>query len=136
MASALVDIAVGLSFTNDNIAFGSFSSIEVVDFTLPEAIVELVEVTHQGSTTRKEWVVQDLQDTGAFIAVVHHHQDFDYFADVGKSGALVLTLPSTATMAFTGLFVRYTPQGSTLNDKMVAEMEFKINSAVTVVAAS
>lgn len=133
MASDEVDIAVGYSLVYAGTSLGSR---QILDVTLPDAITEMIETTHQGTTTAKTFTAADIGDNGTLTLIVHHFQDYDYFADRGFSGPATLTTPSGATLAATMVYERYTPQQHTLNEKMLADVALKISGDVVVTPAS
>lgn len=128
MASPEVDIATGasISFTG----LDGLTAREILDFTPPEAMVELENISCQATTGGHKQIAREIHTIGPLILSVHHFQDYDYFADIGTKAACVLTLPSAATVTFTGILVRYTPQQATLNEKMTAEVEIGISNDI------
>jgi hypothetical protein len=136
MASPEFDIAVGLSLaaTGD---LASLASREIEDFTLPAAEGDTIQSSHQGTTAPgpHSYIATDLYDPGSIELTLHHWQDLDYWALIGKSDTLTFTLPSGATIAFTGILTSYTPQGSRLNEQMLADATIKVSGSVTVTAA-
>lgn len=133
MASAEADIAVGLSISGFPTLL---ASRQIVDYTLPAALAELVDTSYQGTTTNRTKIPADLVDGGELELTVHHWQDYDYWSEVGTSGEITVTLPSGATLVFTAVFVSYTPQNAPLNGKMVADAVLAVSGDVNVTAAS
>lgn len=125
MASPAVGIATGasLSFTG----LTDLNNREILDFTLPEASVDVILASHQGSLTAHKYIAAVLKEYGSLVLILHHWQDYNYFSDIGTKNRVTITLPSTATITFTGILQRYTPQQATLNDKMSAEAEIKLS---------
>jgi len=132
MASPELDVATGLSMT---LAGTSISSREIEDFTLPACEIDEVPSSHQGTTECLTFIPADLFDGGYFECSVHHMQGYDYFADVGISGACVVTCPSGATVSFTGFIKAYTPRSSTLNGPMLADVRIRVCSDPVIVDA-
>lgn len=123
MPSPEKDIAVGLSFT-----FGStlIDDRKIIDYTLPEAIAVLVDMTDQSAAKFFDFDAADLKDAGKLRIMVFHFQDYDYWAEVGTKAALVLTLPSGTTITSSAVYESYTPSSQTINDRMVAEALFQL----------
>ena len=118
MASDEADIATGASLTFAAAAI--VAAREILDFTPPEASVEIEDVSHQGSLTALKKIAKNLKDYGQLELVLHHWQDYDYFSEIGATGPVTLTMPSGATLAFYGILQSYSPQAATLNNKMTA----------------
>ena len=128
MPSPEVDIATGASLSFTGLA--ALNAREILDFTPPEAAVETENISNQSTTGGHGKVAKDIHNIGSLILILHHFQDYDYFADIGTKAAVTMTMPSTATIVFTGILVRYTPQQATLNEKMTAEVEIEISNDV------
>ncbi|NIO43787.1 MAG: hypothetical protein GTO41_28695 [Burkholderiales bacterium] len=132
MASGEIDVAVGCTLAMVGTSLGTR---QLVDFTPPASEVDIIDSSHQGTTTAKTFIAADLADYGSFEGTLHHWQDYDHYADTGVSGAVTITLPSGATLVFTGILQSYTPQQATLNEKMLADVVIKVSGDVTVTAA-
>ena len=135
MPSDELDVAVGLTFsmtgTNLNLR-------KIEDFTPPGGEIEEIPASHQGTTGALFSIPADLPEMGTFEFVVHHQQDYDWIADLGKvttSNGCVVTLPSGATISFDGWLKAYKPQRAPLNNKMVADVTVKITTKPGIVAA-
>ncbi len=133
MASDEVDIAVGLSIAGFPTVL---ASRQIVDYTLPACLVDIINKSHQGTTGNHTKMAADLKDGGQLELTVHHFQDYDYWAEVGTEGTCTVTLPSGATLAFTAVYESYTPQNAPLNGKMVADAVLTVSSNVIVTAAA
>ena len=125
MASDAVDIATGLSISFTGLA--NLNNREILDFTLPPAMVEIINASKQSTTGGHFKIPADIKDVEPLVLVLHHWQDYDYFADIGTKAVVTITCPSGATIAFTGILQRYEPQQATLNGKMVAEATIEVS---------
>ena len=132
MPSDELDVGTGCTVT---LAGTGLSARQLEDFTPPAAVVDLLPASHQGSTIALDFIPADLADYGEFAGVLHHWQDYDYFADLKTKASTTVTLPSGATLVFTGLFYKYEPQSVTLNDRLLADFAIRVCSDVTVTAA-
>ncbi len=136
MASDELDVGVGLTFTMTGTALGAR---KIEDFTLPGPEVEILPGSHQGTTGALFKIPADLPDYGAFEMVLHHWQDYDYTADIGKvttGNGCVITSPSGATVSFDGILRSYKPQRTTINDRMLADVMVEITTKPVIVAAA
>lgn len=129
MASDAVDIATGasLSFTG----LTNLNNREILDFTLPEAFAELINISNQSTVGGHKQIAANIHTIEPLRLLVHHWQDYDYFADIGTKDTVVFTCPSGATITFTGILQRYAPQDATLNDKMTAEVIIAVSNDET-----
>lgn len=129
MASDEADVAVGLTFSMTG--FAALNAREILDFTLPPAMKEILNISHQGSTLGQKKKAVVLKDVEPLVLILHHWQDYDYFADIDSADAPVvctITCPSGATIAFYGILARYEPQQATLNDKMTAQATIEVSN--------
>lgn len=129
MPSAEVDVATGLTFS---LVGTSLSSRKIEDFTLPSGVLEMIQTSHQGTTGGHTYMAADIYEAGSFEFTLQHMQGYDFYADLGVEGAATITTPSGATITFTGILASYTPQNSTLNGKMLADVSVKVDGSVTV----
>jgi hypothetical protein len=132
--SDVPDIAVGLTYTHVGIA----QTFEIRGYTLPNGEIEVINISHQGTTGAFEKMPADLYDAGEFRFFCAHDQDFDYFSelgtDSGDAGA-VITCPSGATITFRGIFQSYVPQAAELNGEMLAEVTVAVSKTPVVAGA-
>lgn len=142
MAADEAGVAVGLTFSMTG--FTNLNAREILDFTLPPAMKEVLDITHQSSTVGLKKKSAILKDAGPLSLILHHKDDYDYFAEVDLADEPVsctITCPSGGTVVFFGLLASYTPQNSTINGKMTAEVVVEISNdtaasqTITVTAA-
>ncbi len=126
MASPEVDIATGASISFTGLA--NLNAREILDFKQPAVRALIEDISNQASTVGHKKIARDLKEFDTLNLVLHHFQDYDYAADVGTKAVVVLTLPSAATMTFTGILALYDPQEATLNEKMVANVEIEVSA--------
>ena len=121
-----VDIATGCSISFTSLA--GLNAREILDFKQPAVRALIEDVSNQASTVGHKKIVRDLKEFDNLTLVLHHFQDYDYPDDVGTKDTVVLTLPSGATVTFTGILEEYDPQEATLNEKMVANVSIAVSA--------
>ncbi len=122
----MADIGVGIT-----IVFGTTGfTAELIDIDSPEASREAVETTHQGTTTARTFMPQDLVDWGGL--------DISFAFDPGTdppidelAEAITITWPDSETWAFSGFMTNYRGTAP-LNDKMTGTATVKVTGDVTV----
>jgi hypothetical protein len=126
MASPEVDIATGCSISFTGLA--NLNAREILDFKQPAVRALIEDISNQQSTVGHKKIARDLKEFDTLNLVLHHFQDYQYYTDVGTKAVVTLTLPSGATMVFTGILAEYDPQEATLNEKMVANVVIEVSA--------
>lgn len=123
------DVATGIT-----VVFGTSGfSADITDITPPEASVESLETSHQGTTTAKTFTPADLIDWGEMRIDFHFDEDTD--PPVGSAAETVtLTWPDTSTWAFSGFMTNYSGSGP-LNGLMSGSATVKVTGDVTITGA-
>lgn len=136
MASPLIDISYGFGISFPVSGFLA----EIVSVHPPGQTVEDIDSSHQGMTNAiRTFSPSDLKTQGELTIGVHFNPDG---AAVRKSPLgvveteILITFPSTATWKFAGYCNNFEPADMALDEKMMAELTFKVSGIITIVDAS
>ena len=120
------DIATGIT-----IVFGTSGfSAELTDITAPEAARDAVESSHQGTTTARTFIPQDLVDWGSLEIDFNFDPSTDPPVDA-TAETVTITWPDATTWAFSGFMTNYSASAP-LNDKMTGSATVKVTGDVTI----
>lgn len=124
MANPAVDIGTGITLTFATTSF----SCEIVEVTPPGSSREVLDTSHQGTTTYKTFMPSDLVDNGQL--------DFTMHFDPSKTPPIA-TAPETITVGFPagaaqdfiGFMFDYKPEG-VFEGVMMASASVKVSGAI------